>query len=200
MKTSHRAFLTLLVVMVISAFAAAQTTPSSTAASPSSPTAGAQNGPTSAAPPASSTAPPAAAGSESQASPSSNASNSTTPGASPAATSANPASAPGASAGSAGSPPSGGRSVEQELGLTDDQKQKLQPIIADEVQQMNAVKNDASLSTDQKRAKIDQIRQTASPKIHAILTPEQRQKLAAMQAQQQSGAPGQPASAPPQQH
>jgi len=67
------------------------------------------------------------------------------------------------------------------LNLTDEQKAKLRPIIADENQQMEAVRNDSSLSTDQKVAKANQIRETASPKIKAVLTPEQLQKLADMQ-------------------
>jgi protein CpxP len=71
------------------------------------------------------------------------------------------------------------------LNLTDEQKAKLRPIIADETQQMDAARNDASLTPDQKTEKINQIRQTASPKIKAVLTPEQLQKLAEMQKARQ---------------
>src|SRR6266704_3584085 len=67
------------------------------------------------------------------------------------------------------------------LNLTDEQKAKLRPIIADENQQMEAVRNDSTLTTDQKVAKANQIRETASPKIKAVLTPEQLQKLADLQ-------------------
>ena len=67
------------------------------------------------------------------------------------------------------------------LNLTDDQKAKLRPIIADENQQMEAVRNDNSMSQTQKIDKANQIRAQASPKIKAILTPEQLQKLAQMQ-------------------
>ena len=78
------------------------------------------------------------------------------------------------------------------LGLTEEQKTKLRPIIADENQQMEAVRNDSSLSTEQKVAKANQIRETASPKIRAVLTPEQLQKLAELQkARQQQGGSSQ---------
>jgi periplasmic protein CpxP/Spy len=78
------------------------------------------------------------------------------------------------------------------LNLTEEQKTKLRPIIADENQQMEAVRNDSSLTTEQKVAKANQIRETASPKIKAVLTPEQLQKLAEMQQkarQQQQSSP-----------
>ncbi len=54
---------------------------------------------------------------------------------------------------------------------------------------MDAVRNDTSLTQEQKMAKANQIREVASPKIKAILTPEQLQKLAEMQqkARQQQG-------------
>jgi len=67
------------------------------------------------------------------------------------------------------------------LNLTDDQKAKLRPIIADENQQMEALRNDNSMSQAQKIDKANQIRAQASPKIKAILTPEQLQKLAQLQ-------------------
>ena len=71
------------------------------------------------------------------------------------------------------------------LGLSDDQKNQLRPIVTEETQQLEAVRNDNSLTADQKIAKINQIRETASPKIKAILTPAQLQKLAEMQRSRQ---------------
>ena len=67
------------------------------------------------------------------------------------------------------------------LNLTDEQKAKLQPIVADENKQMDALRSDTSLTTDQKIQKANQIREAASPKIRAVLTPEQLQKLAQLQ-------------------
>ncbi len=91
------------------------------------------------------------------------------------------------------------------LNLTDEQKTKLRPIIADENQQMEALRNDNSMSQAQKIDKANQIRAQASPKIKAILTPEQLQKLAQLQQdrarqQQQESQPATPPSnsQPPQ--
>ena len=90
------------------------------------------------------------------------------------------------------------------LSLTDDQKAKLRPIITDENQQMEVLRNDNSMTQQQKIDKANQIRAQASPKIKAILTPEQLQKLAEMQQervrqqQQQNQQPAPGNSQPPQ--
>lgn len=117
------------------------------------------------------------------------------------------------SAGTQATPPSGSPSaapqgqggsqpgsVEDELKLTPEQKSKLQPIIQDEMTQIRAVRDDSSLSMDQKMSKVDEIKKTSFPKIQAVLTPEQQKKLADMQErarQQQQQAP--PQGAPPKQ-
>jgi Spy/CpxP family protein refolding chaperone len=86
------------------------------------------------------------------------------------------------------------------LNLTDEQKAKLRPILQEQNQQMEALRNDTSMTQEQKVAKANEVRQNASPKIRAILTPEQLQKLADLQQkakeQQQQSAPPQ-ASQPP---
>jgi protein CpxP len=88
------------------------------------------------------------------------------------------------------------------LNLTDDQKTKLRPIITEENQQMEALRSDSSLTQEQKIDKANQIRAAASPKIKAILTPEQLQKLAQLQQervhqQQQQTQPSAPSSTQP---
>jgi Spy/CpxP family protein refolding chaperone len=85
------------------------------------------------------------------------------------------------------------------LNLTEEQKAKLRPILQDQNQQMEALRNDTSMTQEQKIAKANEVRQNASPKIRAILTPEQLQKLADLQQkarQQQQGAPAEPAPPP----
>jgi len=90
------------------------------------------------------------------------------------------------------------------LNLTDDQKAKLRPIIMEENQQMEALRSDNSLTQEQKIDKANQVRAAASPKIKAILTPEQLQKLAQLQQervrQQQQTQPAAPGNSqqPPQ--
>ncbi|HTM37123.1 MAG TPA: hypothetical protein VL156_10275 [Terriglobales bacterium] len=103
------------------------------------------------------------------------------------------------SAGSANSAQSGQRTVEDELQLTPDQKQKIAEVVDDENKQISAIRNDTSLSMDQKQQKVLQIRQEGSPKIKAILTPEQLQKLAAIQQRMRDQQQGGQGSAPPPQ-
>jgi periplasmic protein CpxP/Spy len=87
------------------------------------------------------------------------------------------------------------RSIEDELHLTPDQKQKIAAIVDDENKQIVAVRDDGSLSMDQKIQKARSIRQAGAPKIKAVLTPEQLQKLSAIQdraRQQQQNSPTAP--------
>jgi protein CpxP len=67
--------------------------------------------------------------------------------------------------------------LSKELNLSDEQKEKLKPILQDEGKQMRAVHEDSSLTPDQKRDKVKQIRQTFRPQIQAVLTPEQQEKF-----------------------
>ena len=107
-----------------------------------------------------------------------------------------PQASPPQSGRSGSASPSGQASDDNPLNLTEEQKTKLRPIIADENQQMEAVRNDSSLTMEQKVAKANQIREAASPKIKAVLTPEQLQKLAELQKarQQQEGGSSQPSA------
>ena len=70
--------------------------------------------------------------------------------------------------------------LSNELNLTDDQKAQLKPVLQGEVQQLKSVHNDASLSDEQKGAKMKEIHEGAKSQINTILTPEQQQKLAAI--------------------
>lgn len=64
-----------------------------------------------------------------------------------------------------------------DLNLTADQKTKLKALHESERQQIEAVRNDASLSLEEKKAKIRTINQTTRPQLQAVLTPEQQQLL-----------------------
>ncbi len=88
---------------------------------------------------------------------------------------------------------------ENPLNLTDEQKAKLRPILQEENQQMEAVRNDSSMTQEQKVAKANEIRQTASPKIRAVLTPEQLQKLSDIQKAKQQQDQSAPPASPPHQ-
>src|SRR4029078_3432771 len=83
-------------------------------------------------------------------------------------------------------------SVEDELNLTQDQKQKIAEVVDDENKQISTVRNDTSMNMQPKQQKVMQIPEEGAPRIKAILTPDQLQKLAAIQQrmreQQQGGA------------
>ena len=74
----------------------------------------------------------------------------------------------------------------KKLNLTEDQKTKLQPIFNDEFQQMKAVREDNSLTREQKRDKMKQIHETFHPQVMAVLTPDQQQKLEQMRAKREA--------------
>jgi hypothetical protein len=67
--------------------------------------------------------------------------------------------------------------VAQQLNLTPQQKEKVLPILADEVPKVRAIKNDNSLSKFQKIQQLKTIHQQTDPQMKAILSPEQYQKL-----------------------
>ena len=69
------------------------------------------------------------------------------------------------------------QAIAQQLNLTPQQKEKILPILADEVPKVNAIKNDNSLSSMLKMQQIRAIHQQTDPQMKAILSPEQYQKL-----------------------
>jgi len=69
------------------------------------------------------------------------------------------------------------------LNLTDAQKDKIKPILQDEVTKLHALRSDNSMSDEQKHAQAQQIHESANSEIQSVLTPEQQQKLQEMQEQ-----------------
>jgi Spy/CpxP family protein refolding chaperone len=70
--------------------------------------------------------------------------------------------------------------LSEKLNLTEDQKAKLKPIFQDQAQQMKAVRDDPSLTPEQKAAKKKAIHETMHDQINAVLTPEQQEKFKEM--------------------
>jgi protein CpxP len=62
------------------------------------------------------------------------------------------------------------------LGLSDDQKKQIHDIRQQTQQHIESVRNDSSLSPQQKRDKIRELHRTADQSIDGVLTPEQRKK------------------------
>jgi Spy/CpxP family protein refolding chaperone len=73
--------------------------------------------------------------------------------------------------------------LSEKLNLTDAQKAAIKPILATEANEIKAVHQDSSLSTEQKQAKIKEIRDNSREKINALLTPDQQKLFAEMKDQ-----------------
>jgi periplasmic protein CpxP/Spy len=69
--------------------------------------------------------------------------------------------------------------LNNQVGLSADQKDKVKPIIDKQVADLEAVKNDTTLDKAAKRAKVAQLRQQYVTDINGILTPDQQKKWAA---------------------
>jgi len=67
-----------------------------------------------------------------------------------------------------------------QLNLTADQQTQLKPVFEEMHSKVKAIRDDSSLSQEQKHAKIREIRQGNRAKIEAVLTPEQKQKFASL--------------------
>lgn len=65
----------------------------------------------------------------------------------------------------------------KELNLNADQKKKADSIHRETRKQKQVIQNDNSLTTEQKQQKIKELNQQEKSKMHAFLTPEQRQKV-----------------------
>jgi len=69
----------------------------------------------------------------------------------------------------------------QQLNLTDEQQQKIKPILEDESQQIQTLRQDSSLSQPEKFGKMREIRRNTMSQIKPILNPEQQKTLEAME-------------------
>ena len=70
-----------------------------------------------------------------------------------------------------------------ELGLSDDQKTQIKPILLDAAKRLQAVKNDSTRSVEAKKNKMDAVHDSARGQIRQFLTPDQGKKLDAMKAE-----------------
>jgi Spy/CpxP family protein refolding chaperone len=90
--------------------------------------------------------------------------------------------------------------VSADLNLTPDQKTKLEPILTNEIQMVHSLRADTSMTPEQKQTKFKDQLTSDHAKIDAILTPEQKQKLAQLtqqrQQQQQQASPSTPPQTP----
>jgi Spy/CpxP family protein refolding chaperone len=80
----------------------------------------------------------------------------------------------------------GGVKMIQALNLSAAQQTKIKAIRADQKAQMMALKNNTSLSKEQKRTRARSIREASQTKIQQVLTPAQKQKLVSLRAEQRA--------------
>jgi Spy/CpxP family protein refolding chaperone len=80
--------------------------------------------------------------------------------------------------------------IAEELGLSEDQKAKMGEVMKEQAPKYKALREDTSLSKEDKMAKAKAIREEGAAKIKGILTPEQFEKWQKMQ--QNRRGPGGP--------
>lgn len=80
------------------------------------------------------------------------------------------------------------------LSLTDDQVAQVTDIIKAQGKQMQDIRNDDSLSDDDKRAKVSELRKSTRGQVRALLTPDQQKIFDTLP---QPGRRRPPADAPP---
>lgn len=82
-----------------------------------------------------------------------------------------------------------GPRLKEALGLTDAQDEQIKKIQSEEREQMKALR-DKEGTSEEKRAEARKIREDAKAKIDAVLTAEQKEKLAKLQEQRKDGPGG----------
>jgi Spy/CpxP family protein refolding chaperone len=88
----------------------------------------------------------------------------------------------------------------QALDLSEDQQQKIKPILENESTQMQSLRADTSMSQEDRMAKMKQIRENTTSQINPILNADQQKKYAEMASHMGRGrGPGANPSAPPPQ-
>jgi len=100
-----------------------------------------------------------------------------------------------------GAPPPGGPGmrgqagfdrIAEQLNLTDDQKPKVKAILEDQRKKMGDLRDDTSLSREDKMAKRKAVHEDTVTQMKAVLTADQFQKWQAMQPQMGNRHPGGP--------
>ena len=107
-----------------------------------------------------------------------------------------------------GAPPGGGmrgrpnfEAISKQLELTDDQKPKVKAVLEDMQKQSRELRQDTSLTQEDRRAKMKEIRDGASTKLKDILTADQFAKWQKIGQHQRPpmAPPATPPATPPQQ-
>ena len=86
----------------------------------------------------------------------------------------------------------------KKLNLSQDQQNQLKPIFQKQHEQAKAIKNDNSLTQDQKKEKFQALHQDTMAQVNNILTPEQQQQWEQMRQKHQQGNKGESQAPAPQ--
>src|SRR5215218_3071593 len=76
-----------------------------------------------------------------------------------------------------------GQGFQKELGLTADQQQKMEQMRTDFKNKFSTMRSDNSLTDEQKKAKMQEMRKQQQEQMKSILTPEQIQKMESLRKQ-----------------
>jgi protein CpxP len=87
--------------------------------------------------------------------------------------------------------------LNKQLNLTQDQQDKLKPILEDRQKQMEALRNDTAMSREDRMTKMRDIRKNTDDQIRQALNPDQQKKFDEMQQQMMRGGPGGRRGGPP---
>ena len=68
------------------------------------------------------------------------------------------------------------KQVSEELKLTDEQKEKVKPVLQEQAKKVRELRDNKDLSRQDRVAKLKEIREGVDTKVKAILTPEQLEK------------------------
>lgn len=82
--------------------------------------------------------------------------------------------------------------LSDQLGITEEQKTQIKPILEEELAAMKALYDDKSLDRDARREKAKALRDSFAGKIEALLTPEQKAKFEKIKSMRGPGGPGGP--------
>ncbi len=72
----------------------------------------------------------------------------------------------------------------KKLNLSDDQQAKLKPILEDQRKQMDGIRNDSSLSREDRFSKMQEIRQSSDTQIKSVLNDDQQKNFDKMREEQ----------------
>ena len=74
--------------------------------------------------------------------------------------------------------------LSKKLNLSDDQQAKLKPILEDQRKQMDGIRNDSSLSREDRFSKMQELRQSSDTQIKSVLNDDQQKNFDKMREEQ----------------